>query len=74
MGKINCFAFIISINNDYIIHCDDKYKNNQCTNKFDIAFAFIITMNDLKIINCDYKCETIQMQTKLVIFLHSLFQ
>ena len=43
-------------------------------NKFDIAFAFINTMNDLKIIHCDYKCKTTQMQTKLALFLYSLFQ
>ena len=64
------FVFVISINYYYKIHCDDKYNNNQSTNKFDIGFAFIITMNDLKIIHCDYKCKTIQTQTKLVLFLH----
>ena len=60
MCIINCFAFIISMNDDYMIHCDHKYKNNQCTNTFDIASAFIITMNDLMIVFCDYKCETVR--------------
>ena len=68
MDKINCFAIIISLNAHYVIHCDDRSKNNPNMNTFDFGFALIITVTGLKIIHCDYKSKTIQTNKIGIIF------